>query len=824
MPLGTGVARRVLSERSLIDVTPRVGQTLAMDQVYAAIVVAVPLPPILVRMVGDLEALDLVRQAMNHASVGGGPSPLVQEARADNEDAPLLLEATPQGYTLRRRGERFPLSVPVEAATISGARRAVEYLEHIARWLSVLQVENRASRLPQHAVRMELFPIDPVTQQEREQPLARDELTMSYHDLNGTLTPPRFTLKLTNTTDQELYCTLLDLPETFGVSAGLLTEGRIKLTARGTASAEAWAVGGRPISFHIPAELRRQGVQFMYDTLKLIVSTADVDGRLLEQPDLGVRYTADQSRGPRADNTLTRLMRRIPARHLAQDDDGEVAVSDWYTSELLLSVALPPAGVPIPKDEAQEVEVAPGLYLAGHSTLSASLRVYTGDAVSRGAGNVTLPAPLRDRPEYFMPLPLMGGRFASQAVSCIEIEFTAQGSATYANVSQEQPLILRTETPLAAGEGMLALAFDGEFFLPLNTYRRLPDGDTEIRLERLPLPVQEDTRSLGGAVRIFIQKVLNDRFGVPTAYPRLALPLVTAGKVSRYEEDSAVIRDALAGARRVLVFIHGIIGDTTEMAARALEGEALKGSASSDTVVLAFDYESLNTKIERTAQDLKRKLGELGLGHDHDKELVIVAHSMGGLVARWFIEKEGGHKVVHRLVMFGTPNGGSPWPTIQDWATTAIGIGVNFIGEIAWPVRVLGWLVAALEHIDQPLDEMKRGSDFLASLAVSDDPGVPYTAIAGNTSLVAKLEQHTGPAGAQSLTQLLQRLAPDKLVHSATAFAFFHEANDIAVSVASIHSVPADRQPPPVCLEIPCDHLTYFTDNSSLALLSTVLR
>jgi hypothetical protein len=56
---------------------------------------------------------------------------------------------------------------------------------------------------------------------------------------------------------------------------------------------------------------------------------------------------------------------------------------------------------------------------------------------------------------------------------------------------------------------------------------------------------------------------------------------------------------------------------------------------------------------------------------------------MGGLVSRWFIEREGGDRVVRRLVMLGTPNGGSPWPAVADWATTALAVGLNELSKAA---------------------------------------------------------------------------------------------------------------------------------------------
>ncbi|MFM6282490.1 MAG: esterase/lipase family protein, partial [Dolichospermum sp.] len=153
-------------------------------------------------------------------------------------------------------------------------------------------------------------------------------------------------------------------------------------------------------------------------------------------------------------------------------------------------------------------------------------------------------------------------------------------------------------------------------------------------------------------------------------------------------------------------------------------------------LVLTFDYENINTDIPEIARILKKKLEDVDLKANHRKVLHIVAHSMGGLVSRWFIEREGGNQVVQHLVMLGTPNAGSPWPTVQDIATVALGIGLNSLSTVAWPVKVLGGLVSGLEAVDVTLDQMKPSSPFLRTLAASPDPGIPYSVIAGNTSIM----------------------------------------------------------------------------------------
>jgi triacylglycerol esterase/lipase EstA (alpha/beta hydrolase family) len=38
-----------------------------------------------------------------------------------------------------------------------------------------------------------------------------------------------------------------------------------------------------------------------------------------------------------------------------------------------------------------------------------------------------------------------------------------------------------------------------------------------------------------------------------------------------------------------------------------------------------------------------------------DAKLVLICHSMGGLVARWFLEVLGGREITRQLITIGTP-------------------------------------------------------------------------------------------------------------------------------------------------------------------------
>lgn len=132
---------------------------------------------------------------------------------------------------------------------------------------------------------------------------------------------------------------------------------------------------------------------------------------------------------------------------------------------------------------------------------------------------------------------------------------------------------------------------------------------------------------------------------------------------------------------------------------------------------------------------LKQRLESIGLDANRNKELHIIAHSMVGLVSRWFIEREGSNQIVRHLIMLGTLNNGSPWSKVEDWAVTMLGAGLNDLTAITWSIPILGMLTkaiavttSALEVIDVSLDQMQPGSEFLNNLAASADPGIPSPA------------------------------------------------------------------------------------------------
>jgi hypothetical protein len=370
-------------------------------------------------------------------------------------------------------------------------------------------------------------------------------------------------------------------------------------------------------------------------------------------------------------------------------------------------------------------------------------------------------------------------------------------------VTPQKPLKMTIANPLAKGEGVLAFGFDGEFYLPLGVARSY-QNQTLFDLQRLPAPVSLGGRDVKGAVRIYFQKLVGQPLGLDYPYPILAAATLSPDGHVTYEADPGKVAAFVNAARRITLYIHGITGDTRGMAASA-------GQTNPGDLLLTFDYESLNTPVEEIARSLKDRLAKVGLKAGHGKELRVVAHSLGGIISRWLIEKEGGNQIVNKLVILGSPSAGTPWATIQQWTTVGLGLALNGLAATLWPVKALSLFLAALEKIDVSLDQVQPGSEVLKNLAVSDDPHVPYVLIAGNTSLISQALEGGDSSKAGKLIS--------KLGYPLASLGFLEKPNDIAVGVSSVHSVDSTRQPVPEKLIIASDHISFFTSDPGLEAL-----
>jgi pimeloyl-ACP methyl ester carboxylesterase len=764
--IAKAMVRTVEPGYSAIEVTRELDPT----KTYRAAIVSLPVPLCRVELVGDPEGVEEIRTVLKGNLFA-----------AELAGATLRVSAAGGKYTIARASDGRELTAAVEG--YSYASTVVARLETIAKWNRIAILANPHSKISEDDFRLTIF-----SGTEGQKELEDREIRLSYEAGKNTAepVPPKFRVCVKNAGTQTLYMALLDLDELFAVKS-LFAAGSLKVGP----GEEAWAFEGKAVRSVIHPDLIKAGATESTDILKLIVSTEDFDPRLLAQGALDAPRTRAASFAAVRRGTLNRMFERVQTRGFEADAGEDETVDDFTTRSIVFTTALPRSGVRLTTTAASTLDG--NVEVQAHPAMTAVARLTSVSLSRDDLGGAVVPQILCDSPSELWNLMPMRG--STPELNALELTAIQNIDA----VTPEQPLVLTIPIGLGTGECVLPYSYDGEFYLPAGLATS-KEGYTKVTIERL-IP---NGRSLTGSIRIFFQKFVDSVLGLPFEYPILAgVDLDASGKVV-YEKDIDKVHERVSKARRVLVFVHGIIGDTRGMPASI--------AAAPDDAVLTFDYENLDTTIEANAKKLGERLAQAGLGPGHEKELVLIAHSMGGLVSRWSIEMLGGNKVVTRLIMLGTPNGGSPWANIEDWVSTTAALAMNGLTKVHWPVTVISGLLRAPGRIDRSLHEMQADSQFLKNLAACPDPGIPYLIIAGDSALIEP------PVNGSKIKRLL-----DRVLHRAASAAFFFDPNDIAVSVANINAVNARRNPQPIHQTAACDHLTYFSSDAGRDLLRAAL-
>ncbi|PSB22918.1 caspase [filamentous cyanobacterium CCP2] len=809
-------------------------KSLSLDQAksYKAVVLSQPITPMMVSLEGDEEGILLVQQAIQTAGADQTPSLYVQVA-PEGEGNLFRVIACRGEYIVARYGDARPLIEQVQGYTYQSAIKVVKNLEHIDRWRKVIELSREAnSSIPLDAVKLTIM------HGEKNEEIQGSDIRLEYHydkDKQEWVNPT-FRVKIKNTTKRTFYCGLFDLTEQFGIFS--LLPGAVRLEEE----QEVWVEinGNSFFEGYVLDDLWKQGITEYKDIFKLIVCTTDFDPTLLKQGDLGIPLAETRSI---PETSLDSLLNSVITRHIRPQQ----APDDWLTRAVTLTVVRPKESVSVNAQVGANLDLGISIKPHPNSGFTAKARLTTIPQSTRDIGGHVLPGILQADYEIVRPFEFTTTRGSDPGLSALEL--SGLTPEAIASVTPETPLqltiagaSLNQDKKEEEREELLAIGYDGEFFIPVGLGQN-KNGNIEINLERLPGPLTEGERSLPGSVRIFFQKVISKRLKLDFPYPLLSAVTFKANKpdesdksngvinwtVNSYDSVEVSVKERVAKANRIMLFIHGIIGDTESMVPSVyrtkleVDGRSLLLSDPAVyDLVLAFDYENLNTSIIENAQALKQKLEAVGLGKDHGKTLHIIAHSMGGLVSRWFIEREGGKEIVNHLIMLGTPNNGSPWPNVVDFALPLLTVGLNGLAAVAWPVSAIGALMhlagaataGAERQMTTSLKEMQEKSALLNTLFSSEPPGIPYTVIAGNTSLI----QPQNPASQHKIEDLLKRVGK-----FAVEFPFMGVANDIAVKVDSITHLP-ERSPKTNITQVACDHLTYFSHPAGLSALAQAVQ
>ncbi|WP_413160393.1 caspase family protein [Capilliphycus salinus ALCB114379] len=824
--LGEARVTQVLPQRSKVEIIKGLDE-LSETESYCAVITSLPLPPLKVYIKGDERerlGVEKAQQALLKSAVGNKPSLYVQQVDDPQEADYHLLVKNGQYWIVQPDNNR-PLVAPIPQRYIQQeytdqiALQVIYRLEHIARWNNILNLSTPAtSRIKNSDIDLEIILIsgEQKSLSSNKNNRSSSEMRVEYSSENDRWQEPRLQIKLTNKSNNPLYCNLINLSESFAVDTPFFeTVSSILLGSENSETPS--SITSDDIIFQVPDDYFEQGITEYKDILKLIVSTAEFDASLLRQDGLAPPQLTRSVQG--IQGTLNHLMREVNTREAVRDKGN---YDDWMTKEVTITIVRPQQAESLYSHKNTILQKR-AVEILAHSTLKALVNLSTIPQASRDLGNLILPAILRQESGLSQSFQFTNSRGSDPGLSILELSEVED----YTVVSSENPLKLRVNQPLAENESILAFAYDGEFFLPLGRGTKTENDTIEISLERLPKPTASN-RCADGSIKIFFEKIVDQKLPLSEEYPILALADFNEQGHVKYEQNLERVKARVAESKDIILCIHGIINDSSTMvyslrkATVNLNGEN-RPLAELYDLILTFDSDNFQTSIEENARLLGQKLHEVGLIKNHGKRLDIVAHSTGGLISRWFVEREGGNQVVQHLVLLGTPNGGISWTTIQDWAYITLGLGLNQLSRQVWPTKIVAEFLEVLPANNHLFEQIQPNSIFLQQLANSPDPHVHYTIIAGNFSILSKaleVEPHQQSCLLDRLVNNLFENAQNRVFDRSV----FTQENDIVVTQISIQNISLNRSPPPKILtDTACDHFTYFTDRAGREALAAAL-
>ncbi len=749
--LGTAKVTRIGATKS--DVVPDFAADPAAR--YLATVTSLPAAPLRVFFKGeDALRAEIVRVLQ------ADPMLTAELVGADSADDGYVLTVEDGRLVLFRTDDEVTAATFALDDKVKWGPALIDALAHVAQWRRMLALSNPGTQLDPSKVSLIYAQKLPDGTERIHQPPACTLAVSRRGD--GTWGGVSGELRLSNHTARPLYYVLLHFGDDYSITVE---------------AADQVAPGGDP---HVLMRTMRNGTstpqtsfwltngEVAVEQLKLVLTT---------EPSDTFRFTLDKlasDRGMGSDEEMLAATKAI-------DDE-------WFT--IPLTVRVTPALAAVGTEVASLAEGQ--IKVAAHDGVTATLAVVQTLGDARGlAAEDQFTGALAQAGIY--PAPLAGGRgSAAAALDITDISDLAKLA--------EAPLRVTLDLKPAANEVVIPLVRDGPYLLPAGDFWTDETGVTQVELRQVPTPLA-DQRGLGASLRMYFFKAVLE-------FDRVnQLRLVSfdaAGKASYSSEG--VIAEVKA-AKRVLLAVHGLLGDTREM----LEGLHAAGQTAGFDLVLAYDYENLKTPLDQTARALKEDLAAAGINAADDKHLTVASYAMGGLVARWLIEKEGGSGIVDHLVMCGTPNAGSPFGEVSKARKVLLalmGIGSTF----ALPVcATIASVLSASAKVTGTLEQLAPDSDFIRALNTAVPGATRYTILAGDVAQY----QADDPAFFAGLMDKLSRSAALDLLLGSTA-------HDVAAKTSSIRleDVPGDH--PATRTTVACHHLNYFTSPAGRAALSAV--
>jgi pimeloyl-ACP methyl ester carboxylesterase len=201
-------------------------------------------------------------------------------------------------------------------------------------------------------------------------------------------------------------------------------------------------------------------------------------------------------------------------------------------------------------------------------------------------------------------------------------------------------------------------------------------------------------------------------------------------------ERALVIRDIEAAGTPILL-VHGLVDNRSvfTLLRRRLRRRGFGR-------VVSMNYSPLTDDVRTAATLLAERVEELCDQSGHER-IHVIGHSLGGLIARYYVQCLGGHSRVHTLVTLGSPHGGTvaahlvPHPLVRQLRP-----GSPIIAELDAPAPACRTrFVAFYTDLDHLIIPAGNGRIDHPDLTVTNilTPGVGHTSLPIRASVVHRI-------------------------------------------------------------------------------------
>ncbi|MEO5996726.1 MAG: caspase family protein [Chitinophagaceae bacterium] len=650
---------------------------------------------------------------------------------------------------------------------------------------------------------------------EKKQVSPGDESMLSYMEKKQPAF--RFSIAINDTSKlPRCYIGALYLDSKFGIVTDLIRNDNNQLIKGGSAAELSWTFNNdtyKSIILNIDTQYAKYNINEITEFLKIFISTEPINLDRYKQESLEL------------DSSITRGERGIDV--LAEGNAEEE--TDWTVFTFPLRIVgtnkqrILKQGVPA-EFLAFKIEVPVGFtataFAATGNDLQQKLKTVTGsnDPEKAFLSQMILPPASIWGDTLTAETTFVNGMSPASDNDIRVLELFPDNAGTELKINEGEEILVKSKDLSAPEEAIVLYGYSEalQLYYPVG----FSDDAGCIHIRQLPLPtpglIRGDailTRS-AGSVKLFFKKVQRIK-----KINTLALYALKPGEAPKKITDKPGEINAVLGkstTTTIALVIHGPGGGTRHITESLI---GVQGFSSVFQYILTYDYENLSTPIIKTAQELHTSLSEAGFGSSHQHKLCIIAHSSGGLVTRWLVEKEGATDFVEQVILIGTPNAGWEVAHIKNSVAWLMTQAMNLTGPIKYALTGLTFLLKRLEgNPGKVMEEIYPDSEFLTQLASSPKPpGIKYNSISGDISL---LEKHAGN------DFFLQRIAEAfrNNMHSPglSNIVFKGKPNDMVVSLESMGMIK--EFDPDNMHMVAGNHLSYFSENASLEKLIELIK